>query len=367
MAGVFRFSNAVSDIDKFIVTYKKIFSNFKSWTEDNRYFNHSDAAEFLAQNGLATSLGAIGEEALARSILRGTTEDNKTDKSRDPLYNQHKSYSEMFRMLGWYEPGNMQTNFRLSEFGAYVAETESPDVMRKIVGINILHIASPNPLTTVKGNNILRPFPFIIKIMHELGGMLSRDELIISVLACENDITDSALRSAVSKIRDIRSNGRDALAREMEALKLRQNIKSKDTLPNYTRFPISALKWLGIATAVNSRSVYNGKPVKMLKLTEKGEKLGAALLQMPDVRYDSLSKYESEARIAFIALSNLQKLDMMGFDIGEYAAVIPILQEKASPVITGYGIEGNRYLFFGYQEASRADLHLVDKLLEEII
>jgi len=367
MAGVFRFSNAVSDIDKLIATYKKIYSHFIKWTEDNRYFNHSEAAEFLAQNGLATSLGAIGEEALARSISRGTTEDNKMDKSRDPLYNQHKSYSEMFRMLGWYEPGNMQTNFRLSEFGAYVAETESPEVLRKIVEINILHIASPNPLTNIKGNNILRPFPFIIKIMYELGGMLSRDELIISVLACENDTTESALQEAVSKIRDIRSHGLDALAEEMEALKLRQNIKSKDTLPNYTRFPISALKWLGIATAVNTRSVYAGKSVKMLKLTEKGKELGAALLQMPDVRYDSLLKFEPEARFAFIALSNLQKLDMMGFDISEYADVIPVLQEKASSIITAYGIDGNRYLFFGYQEASREDLHLVDKLLDEII
>lgn len=367
MAGVFRFSNAVSDIDKFIATYKKIYSHFIHWTVDNRFFDHSEAAEFLAQNGLATSLGAIGEEALARSISRGTTEDNKTDKSRDPLYNQHKSYSEMFRMLGWYEPGNMQTNFRLSEFGAYVAETDSSEALRKIMEINILHIASPHPLTNVKGNNILRPFPFIIKIMRELGGMLSRDELIISVLACDNDTKGNALSDAVSKIKMIRSRGIDALTEEMDALKQRQNINSKETLPNYTRFPISALKWLGVASAVNTKNVYLGKSVKMLKLTKEGETLGDKLLTMPDVRYEFLSKFDSDARIAFIALSNIQKLDMMGFDIGEYAIVIPILQEKASPIITTYGIVGDQYLFFGYQEAPREDLRLADNLLEKIV
>lgn len=367
MAGVFRFSNAVSDIDKFIATYKKIYRHFIQWSAENRYFDHSDAAEFLAQNGLATSLGAIGEEALARSISRGTTEDNKKDKSRDPLYNQHKSYSEMFRMLGWYEPGNMQTNFKLSEFGAYVAETEDSDVLRKILGVNILHIASPHPLTNVKGNNILRPFPFTIKIMRELGGMLSRDELIISVLACSNDTSETALREAVSKIKEIRALGIDALTDEMEALKRRQNIKSKDTLPNYTRFPISALKWLGVVKAANTKNVYVGKSIKMLKLTEKGERLGDTLLSIPDVRYEFLLKFNSEARIAFIALSNIQKLDIMGFDIGDYASVIPILQEMASSIITEFGISGNRYLFFGYQEAPREDLRLADKLLDDIL
>ena len=95
MAGIFRFSNAVSDIGKFISTYKQLYYHFVEYTNEGKYFNHDDAAKFLALNGLATSLGAVGKEAFNRST--------RDDKSRDPLYNQHKSYSEMFRMLGWYE------------------------------------------------------------------------------------------------------------------------------------------------------------------------------------------------------------------------------------------------------------------------
>ena len=81
MAGVFRFSNAVSDISKFIQTYCTLYEHFK---EADHFFDHKEASEFLATKGLASSLGAVGKEAVKRS--------RRADTSRDPLYNQHKMY-----------------------------------------------------------------------------------------------------------------------------------------------------------------------------------------------------------------------------------------------------------------------------------
>ncbi len=162
MAGLFRFSNAVSDISKFIQTYRSLYQEFSD-LPPGKCFDHDDAGAFLALNGLASSQGAIGQTALQRS--------RRPDRSRDPLYNQHKAYSEMYRMLGWYEPGTRQTNFRITEFGEYVYESKrDSDEERNLFALNILHIASPNAMTEVKVMNILRPFPLILKVANRLGG-----------------------------------------------------------------------------------------------------------------------------------------------------------------------------------------------------
>ena len=111
MAGVFRFSNAVSDIGKFINTYKELYRSLKN----RGAFSHDDATETLIYKGLVSSSGAIGKEAIKRS--------RRKDRSRDSLYNQLKSYSEMYRMLGWYNPASNRSQFLISEFGEYIFES----------------------------------------------------------------------------------------------------------------------------------------------------------------------------------------------------------------------------------------------------
>lgn len=358
MAGVFRFSNAVSDIDKIISTYKSIYSEFITWTENDKYFNHADAAIFLAQNGLATSLGAIGVEALKRST--------RDDKSRDPLYNQHKSYSEMFRMLGWYEPGSMQTNFKLSEYGSYINDTEDCLTIKKLLCLNVLHIVSPNPLTNVKGNNILRPFVFILKLMAKCNNMISRDEIIYGVLACENDTSNNVLEKTISRIISNRKKGKQSTNDEIQNLKKRQNIKSDETLPNYTRFPIAVMKWTGWAETKSIKLKKDERATNMLILTESGINLANMLLTTPDIRYEYLENYQEEEKIAFIALSNLQKLKSVGFDLSDYSEIVEKLMSLSQNILNDYHIENDNYLFFGYQEASREDLIYVDNLLETL-
>ena len=125
MPGVFRFSNAVSDIRKFIATYQQLHHELKGTPN----FTHDDATKALISHGLVSSSGAIGDEALRRST--------REDRSRDPLYNQHKMYSEIYRMLGWYEPGTARTNFNFPEYGEYLL-TSDERLLKKHFELNVL-------------------------------------------------------------------------------------------------------------------------------------------------------------------------------------------------------------------------------------
>lgn len=360
MAGIFRFSNAVSDISKFIDTYKSLYNNFISLSEAGTYFGHDDAAQFLAIQGLASSLGAIGEEALRRST--------RPDKSRDPLYNQHKSYSEIFRMLGWYEPGSMQTNFKLAEFGEYIFDANGSD-LKKLFELNTLHIVSPNPLTNVKGYNILRPFPLILKLMDRLDGIICRDEIIIGVLACENDRSPDVLDATVEKIISIRRGGITALNYEMQSLREKNNITSLETLSNYTRFPISALKWNNWALGVSIKGIYGKRAYTMLQLSEKGRDLVSTLQRSIDLRYEDIKEYSLDSQAAFVVWSNLYHLASIEYNISGYQEAIPSLKEIANEIFVNFGINENEnfILFFGYQEAPRDLLIKGDEILHGLI
>lgn len=357
MAGVFRFSNAVSDISKFIQTYKSIYQHFIPETSQGHYFDHRDAYQFLANTGLASSLGAIGAEAIRRS--------ERDDTSRDPLYNQHKMYSEMYRMLGWYEPGTKQTNFNLPEYGYYIANF--PDnAVKELFGINVLHIVSPNPLTAVKGGNILRPFPLLLRIMNRLGGIICRDEMILTVLACPSDRDSSYIQSAVKKILDLRTQGHAALKRAIVDLMAENGLGSMATLQNYTRFPIATLKWMEWAQSENLKSIYRGTNVTCLNLSEKGRSLANTLENVTDIRYGELSQYSEDAIAAFVIWSNFFQLRKAGFCISDSYSEISILEEKASKILSDYSLSlDSEMLFFGFQEAPRAVIARGNSFIDE--
>lgn len=360
MAGVFRFSNAVSDISKFIETYRLVYKHFIKDSKAGKFFGHEEAKEFLAMNGLASSLGAVGKEAVRRST--------REDKSRDPLYNQHKSYSEIFRMLGWYEPGSKQTNFRLSEYGQYIFETKDKELLKKLFGLNVLHIVGPNPLTTVKSGNILRPFPHLLKLMTKLDNVISRDEIILGVLACGNDTEEFCLDEISERILKMR-NTKKSETLDNAILKLREKhgLGSAETLGNYTRFPIASLKWMGWAEGISLKDIYEKeKKLKVLRLTDEGVSIANKLSEIPDVRMEMLGSFTIEEKGAFVAYSNLHHLSKCGYDLGEYKNTLPELRKKCSGILGRFNIQKD-FLFFGYQEAPRDLLRKADEILEKML
>lgn len=359
MAGLFRFSNAVSDISKFIQTYRSLYENFSILPEGSS-FNHDDAGAFLALNGLASSQGAIGQTALERS--------RRPDRSRDPLYNQHKMYSEIYRMLGWYEPGTMQTNFRMTEFGEYVySSIKDSNEERNLFALNILHIASPNAMTEVRGQNILRPFPLILRLALRLGGCICRDEIILGVLACNDDRVPNIVDTTAEYILSLRRQGKGALETAINALNKDNGFSTAATSQNYTRFPIAAMKWTGWAEGINMKGIYGNTSMAFLRLTPSGTKIAQELEDAVDIRMEDIKSYSPNIQASFIMWSNLHQLEMLGYDLSDYALAKKQLQANAALIFNKFGISNTkRLLFFGYQEAPRSLLRMGDQILENL-
>jgi hypothetical protein len=343
MPGVFRFSNAVSDIRKFIATYQQLHHELKGTPN----FTHDDATKALISHGLVSSSGAIGNEALRRST--------RDDRSRDPLYNQHKMYSEIYRMLGWYEPGTARTNFNFPDYGEYLLSTDER-LLKKHFELNVLHIVSPNPLVEVRSGNILRPFPLLLKLMGQLGGMMHRDEIIIAILACQDDTDASYIETAKNKILALRGN-KDSLENEYLKLMAENNINSKDVLRNYTRFVLASLIYLDYAQPKRIKGVYGARPIQMYMQTENGIAKSEEMCTLVDIRNEQLSEYSLDQRTAFTYYSVIFHLEKLGYEI-DPSTIIDFEKSKslAIAILRDYGIENEEgFLYFGVQESTKEE------------
>jgi len=351
--GIFRFSNAVSDIRKFIDTYKVIYEKLK----DTENFTHDDATEALIENGLVSSSGAIGQEAVNRS--------RRADRSRDPLYNQLKMYSEIYRMLGWYNPGSRRTNFVIPEYGEYIFDAEG-EILRSHFELNVLHIVSPNPLVEIRGGNILRPFPLILKLLEQLDGIILRDEIILTVLACDNDRDENYFEGSVKLIRSLRGDKKNLDNAMIELVK--SSGISRTTLENYTRFILATLKWLGYATPQRMKGVYGNKSVNVYVQTERAKQKVKVLEESIDIRFNDLQKFSKEENAAFAIFVLYHHLEEIGYDVSdpETRELIVKVSEDAQPIIEEFEINNDsKILYFPYQEAPLDILQLATEYFSE--
>ncbi len=350
MAGVFRFANAVSDIRKFIETYKTIYNQFY----ETPGFSHDDVIKTLIGGGLVSSSGAIGHVALARSTRK--------DRSRDPLFNQIKMYSEIYRMLGWYVPGPSRSEFDIPEYGEYIFDAEGT-LLRNHFELNVLHIVSPNPLVEIRGRNILRPFPLILKILNRVNGIIHRDELILTVLACANDRNPLYVDEATDRILSIRGSA-DRLENEYEKLMIQNNLNSPAVMRNYTRFVLAALSWLNYAQGVRVRDVYGPRPVLMYEQTEVGSEKAKQLEGYIDIRNSDLSPYSLDERAAFTLYSIFYHLEKLGYDLSSYNRVRKVVNTSSRRILKDTTIDmGRDFLYFGYQESSKEEKEHAESLI----
>ena len=326
--GVFRFANPGSDIKKMISTFRTIYSELKS----NEVFSHDDGRDAMIKHGLMSSSGAIGKEAVKRS--------ERDDRSRDPLYNQHKMYSEIFRMLGWYKPGTQRTNFRFTEFGTYLAEATST-LQDKHFEFSALHIVSPNPLVDVKGGNSIRPFPLILRLANDLGGLITKDELILGVLNCQDDQDEKTYFNTLSKIQSCRGDI-NKINNEIK-LFLSQNNISHVTAQNYTRFPIATMKYLGWFISQPDKSLYKTSIISFV-LTSKGKEQNSSLKSCIDIRYDDIIDYEDEPRLSFIILMVYTNFEKIGYEPNHKH--MEVLEKKCAKLLEDFKISNRKNVLF---------------------
>jgi hypothetical protein len=312
-----RLPNPGSDIPGFIRIFQALFEALK----DTQPISLDDMSRTMVAQNLATSSGYMGEEALERS----TREKNR---SLDPLYNQSKSYSELYRLLGWLHPlPNNRLNFTFTYLGAHVAAArrDHESIFREC----ILGMAYPNSVVDAIGDYRTRPFACILKTISAMGGLLCRDEMIVGSLSLADDRAANAFDNMVRRLRAMRGDYRRLDAALAQVSRERKIIKV--TMGNYTRFPIAVLKWCGWVIKTTRRDIYN-KSMDFLVLTEQGRKQVEWLNSAADIRASDLAKYPEAARNALIELSFYKMLERAGFDVTPLAEKIAAWPVACQPI-----------------------------------
>lgn len=257
----------------------------------------------MVGRNLATSSGYMGQAALDRST--------RVDRSRDPLYNQSKMYSELYRMLGWLHPQpENRLLFSFTLLGAHVTAAHRDP--KSFFEECLLGIAYPNPVVEARNDFRLRPFACILRTMLEMEGVLSRDEMIVGPLCLEDDRDKAIYNGMIALLRRIRGKA-NRLASAIDDVSGRRGI-STVTMGNYTRFPLAALSWTGWTTKDRLR-VY-GRPVVFHVLTDEGKRLARRVSDSVDLRAADIAKLRPEIREALIKLGFYGMLERAGFDVG---------------------------------------------------
>lgn len=334
-----RFPNPGSTIENFVRIYNVAFERL-----NGRNISLDDIVAAVVAANLATSSGYMGREAIVRST--------RADRSRDPLYNQLKMYTELFRTLGWLHPTPQSAlNFTFTLLGEQVVAAGHD--FRPLLEECALGIIYPTPLLKVKGDFDLRPFAFLLRVMASCDGYLSRDEMIIGPLNAASDRTSSNLTMVVETIKAARESKAVTLE-AIEATSAARGIQI-NTLQNYTRWPIALLRDLGWVTG-GSANFRNGHKYQTLNMTDRGRALVKRINASVDLRVDATAQLMPEERKALAVVTHFEMLERSGFDIMPIRERIAKAAAVATPVFERLGTNGRNLLFSPFQSLSLADI-----------
>lgn len=294
-----RFPNPGSDIDSFI----RIFKTLHTFLSDRQPFGLDDMSKTLTASNLAASSGYVGEEALRLST--------RSDRSRDPLFNQSKMYAELFRSLGWICSIKGQAlSFVFTFLGDHVAVA---DVDSKIVfEESLIGAVFPNRILEVLCHEISRPYQALLFTAYALDGFITRDEMIIGPLS-SNDNNPKSASQIISSIQAVRGNRRKlqtALNKVATSAGIQVN-----TLHNYTRFPMAALQYCGWFTKGNTPNLYPGGRNVVLTLTDYGRKRAEQLKQSIDWRLNDFDRLPANKKDACIKYGFYSMLNRAQYDV----------------------------------------------------
>lgn len=339
--GVFRFSNAVSDIAKFINTYKTLYAELNK----EPYFGHDEARDTLIRHSLVSSSGAIGNEAITRSV--------RQDRSRDPLYNQLKMYSEIFRMLGWYQPAINRTSFNFTPISEYIVEN-GKNIADNIYKFNFYSIVSPNNLVNNVFNTTNRPIKSLLNLAKYADNLISRDEIILDILTIENDLLLNfetlALKTKGRRFDSIK------MKKDIEQLVAKENI-AETTLQNYTRFPIAGCKYVNWFNETSIKSTTTKSKLKYFQVTDEAIVYHNEFENKYDLRYSEIEDFDKDIRSAFIYLMFLKNLEFIGFEIDDEDTKILIdkLETLSKPIFNKLNVQGSDSVFYSSVQQSKKE------------
>src|SRR5699024_8238616 len=100
------------------------------------------------------------------------------DDSRKSMKMQAKSYTEIYRLLGWlHSKEDVALNFNFTYLGVHVAM--SGDASKDLFAQCLLGITYPNKNLDVKFKDSNKPFVSILKFANKLDNKINRDEILL--------------------------------------------------------------------------------------------------------------------------------------------------------------------------------------------
>lgn len=285
---VLRLPNPGSDLDRFVSTFALI-----AQEAGTNFFGLDYITKVMTKNFQASSMGAHGEEAVRLST--------REDRTRDPLFNQSKMYSELYRMLGWIRSSlDSHSTFSVTPLGVTIMHYQCAGgtETKGLVGESFISAVFPNPSTVNLGITNHRPFAQLLKLAFLLGGEITRDEMIIGILSVTDDLEPEVIENNAKKILKLRTMSRSSASAAVELI-AEKNQLQVNTLENYTRLPVAILAsdYLGWGTGIYSDTTYIGREkIKIIRLTERGLTKAKQLTESIDLRLTSLEQIPIDER-----------------------------------------------------------------------
>jgi hypothetical protein len=246
--------------------------------------------------------------------------------------------------MGWIHPtATSKQRFVFSYIGAHLAMADSEPT--QLVKECLLGIAYPNPYVEIKGEDIVRPIPLILRTARILNDRITRDEIILGPM----DIGDDRQTKAVSnmnarllRLRDNRAAATEALGDKAKKLNIQIN-----TLHNYTRFPLGVLRWAGWTKPERAIGLFD-------VLTIEGIRLAEELGNYYDIRAKDLINFASTEIDAFLQLATYRMLERAGY---ESHTELDSLEGQCETIMTKLKIENTKLILFSpFQEWNPKDI-----------
>jgi len=350
---ILRLPNPGSDFERFVSLFQTVYRAARA--EGRSTFDLDFMMDAVAGRSLVSSGGAVGAEALERS--------RRDDRSRDPMYNQLKMYSELLRMLGWlHSEPDRRLEFRPSLFAESINDAWVPlqPEYKSLLREMLLAITFPNPNTENRGISNHRPYLRTLQLLERVGGRLSRDEAIITIYAISDDRSAGAIDRAVETVMAVRGRSRDL--QDALADFCNRNAVQVNTAQNYTRMLVGALTspivdW---CESYTNRQDYD-RPMRFMRLTENGRAWARRATEYADVRWADVEGSSPQTRAAFLNLAFYAMFERCGFDLDDDAQLISRALADSQPILDQFGITDYKEIVFSpVQEAPLAELAAAD-------
>lgn len=303
-----RFRNPGSNIETQIGIFQALYRNLKS----QPHFNLGDMERIMAETSLVTAYGYAGDQALAITSKR-------SDSLNSTKMNM-KMYAEVFRMLGWIAPANREKSYPVSFtlIGA-CAGNSNFEGAASLAEEALMGFVNPAEINhNVKYTERVRFYPFVLRTLRELDGIMYKHELCLGPMSCD-DNDEGSFEAMIARLKSLRgdysrlSDAFGALAQELNM--------TRESVDNSTRLPIGLLSGLGwIEKGIKNKTLYN-KSLTCFRISDKGIARLDEYLAMADLRLDGFHSLEPNLQEPAIRVGAYSMLERAGFDVDSVSEV----------------------------------------------